>query len=181
VSKEIIKIFVEGTNDVRFIQWVLCRYYPIVPVTYQQKKNSIVKKLINNVKSKENQDYIFLADMDSHSFNCITSKKDFRISEYNTLDDKKKIIIVKEEIESWYVSGINEKCPDDIKNISIPANTENFTKEDFEEIMPPRFDSIIDFMIEIAKCFDLELAKTRNNSFNRLISQLDEISDCISP
>lgn len=176
MSEKKTKIFVEGINDARFFDWVMSRYYKLYPIPYQQKKNRLISKYIEQAKAKEDQDYVFLADLDSHSFTCVTSKKNKRMDEYSTLDDTNRIIIVKEEIESWYIAGICEECPDDIKSISVPDNTENFTKEDFEEIIPPRFSSTIDFMIEIGKCFDLNSAKTRNDSFNRLIKKLDELN-----
>jgi len=177
VSGKKIRIFVEGINDARFFDWIISRYYQVFPVPYQQKKNRIVCKYIEEAKSKEDHDYVFLADMDSHSYSCVESKINKRKDEYDALDDDDRIIIVREEIESWYIAGICDNCPNDIKIISIPTNTENFTKEDFEKIIPSRFEnSDIDFMIEIGKCFDLELAKSRNDSFSRLIKKLDELN-----
>lgn len=177
MSGKLIKIFVEGINDVRFFDWAISCRYNVHPIPYAQKKNHIISKYIENAKAKEDQDYIFLADIDSHSFPCVTSKKDKRKGEYPALDDTDKIIIVKEEIESWYIAGISDSCPEDIKTISVPDDTEDFTKEDFEQIIPSRFNgSEIDFMIEIGKKFDIDSARARNNSFDRLINRLDDLN-----
>lgn len=177
MSEKIIKIFVEGDSDERFIKWVINCYYNVLPVQYQQKPNRNINTYINQAKAKENQDYIFLADLDSHSYPCTTSKKEKRSNEYCALDDMAKIIIVKEEIESWYISGLSDECPEDLKGISVPDDTQNFTKEDFEKVIPPKFeDSKINFMIEICKCYNIELARNRNDSFNRFIKQLEQFN-----
>lgn len=176
MSEKLIRIFVEGINDKRFIDWIISCHYKVQTIPYQEKKNKIINSYINQTKANNKQDYLFLADMDKHTYPCVTSRKNKKVSEYNSLDDKGKIIIVKEEIESWYIAGINNNCPDDIKNIQIPSDTENFTKEEFDDITPSRFNgSCIDFRIEIGKNFDLNLARTRNKSLDRFLRKLDEL------
>ena len=46
------------------------------------------------------------------------------------------------------------------------ASTDELTKEDFNRLIPRRFDSRIDFMFEILKSFSIETAARRNNSFD---------------
>lgn len=45
-----------------------------------------------------------------------------------------KIIIVKEEIESWFLAGIDSKI-DQFKNFIVPNNTDSITKEIFDDML----------------------------------------------
>jgi len=166
-------IFVEGDYDVRFFECIIHKYhlypkYTVLIIKYQQKRNSIIKNYIKKINARDNQDYIFVTDMDSTDYPCYTSRKQKRKTEYGVKN--KKIIVVKEEIESWFMAGLSEDCPEDFRNINIIKNTDNFTKEDFEAIIPSRFKgSEIDFMLEILKCFSLEFAVNRNTSLDYFI------------
>ena len=117
-------------------------------------------------------DYILLSDLDTHSYPCITSRKISRKKEYNALDCK-KIFIVKEEIESWYIAGVDTQL-EQFKGLNIPSNTDNLSKEDVDEIIDESsFDSNIDFLNEILKNFNFNLAYQRNSSFRYFVDKFD--------
>lgn len=170
-----IRIFVEGKDDKRFIDNILTPYVlssnkiTVIPIQYAQKIPIIVDKNIQTLVAK-NQDYIFLGDYDSSQI-CITSKKDDFIEKFNHLDSD-FIFIVKDEIESWFVSGIDTDL-EEFSEFEIPENTEYVTKEMFDEMWKnSHFDSRIDFMMEISKSFNFDLAISRNNSFRYFIEKL---------
>lgn len=80
--------------------------------------------------------------------------------------------MVIKKIESWYLAGLDDSpC----KQLGIPSytNTEDITKEQFNRLMSKKFDSRIDFMQEILKYFQVEIAKQKNKSFNYLLEKHD--------
>lgn len=166
-------IFVEGYYDQMFIENILIPFLiekpiNIIPIPYQQKAN---KKINKDIQASSLQDYLFLSDLDSHTFPCISSRKEKRLIEYDNLDFS-KIIIVKEEIESWYLAGIDNSL-DSFKNWTIPENTEHITKEDFELMLEEHLiPSKIDFLKEIAKYYNINLAVKRNKSFDYFLNKI---------
>ena len=114
-----------------------------------------------------------MGDYDS-SDKCITLKKEELISKFNHLN-KNVIFIVKDEIESWFLSGMNTDL-EIFDEFNIPDDTEGITKEMFNEMMNnSHFNSRIDLMIEISKSYDFDLATKRNNSFKYFIKKLEKI------
>lgn len=79
-----------------------------------------------------------------------------------------KIIIVKKEIESWYMAGIDESICDKYK-ITELESTENFSKEDFDKIIPKGKSRIL-FMHEILESYCCDVAKNRNSSINYFLN-----------
>lgn len=175
---DILILFVEGVDDMLFAEKIVHNYLqhkhnkPIVvkPIPYANKKPHTGNKII---KANSKYKYLFLSDLDSHKFKCITSRKEKRCEEYKELSYSDDIIIVKEEIESWYLAGIDTASSNMFKNLQIPDNTEDITKEMFDE-MTNDF-SKKDCLVEIAKNYDFELAKSRNSSFKYFLDKLDKI------
>ena len=167
-------IFVEGYYDKLFLESIiipfLMRTNPInvIPIPYQQKVN---KKINKDIKMVSFQEYFFLSDLDSHTSPCISSKKDERIREYSNLDPS-NIIIVKEEIESWFLAGIDASL-NQFKDWIIPDNTDNITKEDFDAMLENHnIDSKIDFLNKISRNYNFDLAVKRNKSFKYFLDKL---------
>ena len=105
---------------------------------------------------------LVLADND-HS-PCVTFKKDL-VCRGTAGVQPQRIRVVVEEIESWYAAGLEREDMEELKT-AFPANTDGLTKEQFNELVPERFDSRIDFMMEILKVFSLDAARGRNASFD---------------
>lgn len=98
-------------------------------------------------------------------FSCYTEKKqNIKNKKVSNLDDT-KIIVVKTEIESWYLAGLNYH---NSRSLRIPyyVNTENITKENFLSIMPDMYTSRINFMQEILKKYSLSVGKSQNKSLD---------------
>ena len=85
---------------------------------------------------------------------------------------KIKIIVVVKEIESWYLAGLDNKVCKQLKIKNFP-NTEKVTKEEFNSLIPKKFTSRIDFMLEILKNFSIEIAKKKNTSFRYFVEKYD--------
>ncbi len=169
-------IFIEGKQDKIFVDYVLTNYLSkekslsVHPIPYAKKTRS---KINRNIKSKSDH-YLFLSDLDGDKTPCITFKKDSRMKEYDNLDYN-KIIIVKEEIESWFLAGIDSEI-EQFKRFNIPSNTDLITKEDFDEILKKHsIDNKNEFLIEVGKNFNLELAAKRNTSFKYFLEKISKI------
>ena len=119
--------------------------------------------MINN--QLMNADYLFFGDIDN--FPCITEKKSRIIEKFGERLDINKIYIVIKEIESWYLAGLDDAKLRKLNINETIDNTNNITKEDFERLMPNRA-SKIDFMQRIIELYDIDTAKTKNESFNYL-------------
>ncbi|MBR0271574.1 MAG: DUF4276 family protein [Methanobrevibacter sp.] len=172
-------IFVEGIDDKKFVNEVLANLFYkksiiVIPITYQIKKNNdINKQIIRCAKSKECS-YVFFSDLDSHSYPCITSRKNARVNEYNALNQD-NILIVCEEIESWYLAGLDNHL-DQFKDFDIGDNTEGITKEKLSEMIDKSsFENKVDFFAEVCKTYNLELAMKRNKSFKYFLSKFNLI------
>ena len=156
-----IFVFVEGKDDSRFINFVLVDFFNLnksiilKAIPYKNKARVNTVKLIKQIIETGSGDYIFLSDLDRHTYPCVTSRKNSRIKEFHNPEyddlDFEKIFIVVEEIESWYVAGIDTSLKQ-FKNLDIPDNTDTFTKEQFDELISnSNFSSRIDFFMEIVR------------------------------
>lgn len=161
-------VFVEGPDDNRFVSTVLTpslrsQFEDIQIIEWSKRKKDYVKKYIESIKNMDGREYIFFKDDDSTI--CITKSKETILERCcNLVADR--IFIVKAEIESWYLAGLDgENC----KSLGIKdsfQDTDELTKEDFNRLMPRKFRSRIDFMNEILKRYDIPIARTKNQSLN---------------
>lgn len=184
MSYRLIYLFIEGPDDERFFENLFknrennflegCTifYWP-----YSKKSEEEVNKHIKSINAMKNSginaDYIFVADLDE-KYNSVEKKKKEKKKEYKQLD-LNKIIVVKKEIESWYISGVDGNCPKCLKKIKIPKNTEKISKENLSDMTPKCFKgSRINFLLELIKCFNVKIAQKRNNSFDFFIKYIKE-------
>jgi hypothetical protein len=159
-------ILVEGQDDVRFFGRIIKpllapRYDSVEIIAYACTKREKVNRFLESVTQMKN-DYIFVADIDfEHS---VRDKKQILYYRFSNIDGKSIVIVIK-EIESWYYAGISGNLA---REMGIPdtGSTNDLTKEDFNRLIPRRFDSRIDFMFEILKSFSLETAARKNHSFD---------------
>lgn len=113
--------------------------------------------------------------MDSKYYPCISSRKEKRHDEYPSLP-LDRIIIVKEEIESWFLAGISNSL-NEFKEIEMPINTEHISKEDFDKMIEnSKYDSKISFLKEVSKNYDMDLAIGRNDSLRYFIDKINSIA-----
>ena len=158
-------IFLEGDDDERFFDRVIKPMYEqiydhVYLWKYAQAKKQKVNDFLQSINAMQ-AEYLFVSDMDESP--CVTDKKERCASKFKKLSEE-HILIVCREIESWYLAGLNDEgC----RQIGIPPsyNTNSISKEQFDDIVPKKFVSRIDFMQEIMKVFDQNTALTRNTSF----------------
>ena len=160
-------LFVEGDDDQRFANSILrpllepvCDYLEIYQ--YAQKRPSDVRRYIRSLDRIPDADYLFIADFDQGP--CVTLRKSRLIDRYGSLEIE-RILIVRREVESWYLAGLSS---DSCEELQIPErrNTNSTTKEQFDALIPSRFEDRTDFLVEILSRYDIETARGRNESFN---------------
>ena len=142
--------------------------YLCVVISPQKTRNHEVKKLIKTAKA--NQDYVLLSDLDSHTYPCITSRKDKRIEELDDEITSDKIVIVVEELESWCLAGIDTHI-DEYSEFVIPESTDGITKEDFDEILSNTSFNKNKLFNYLSFNFNVDLAIERNESFKYFLKK----------
>jgi len=170
---KLLFIWVEGNDDERFFKKILSpnfqkKYDNVKIVKYATMKKEKVDNFIRSIKAMK-ADYIYLTDINDSP--CVTAKKEEIQKRYPNID-KNKIMVVIKEIESWYLAGLDNEICRQLK-INNFANTNNITKEKFEAMIPKKFASRIDFMLEILKNFSIEIAKQKNESFQYFAKKYD--------
>ncbi len=163
--KKRLFIFVEGEDDVRFFGRVMKplfvpHYDTIEIIPYASIKRIKVNNFLIGL-SEMKTDYIFVADIDTER--SVRDKKQLLYHWYSNISGS-NIVIVIMEIESWYYAGLPAES---LQKLGLPAlpSTDGLTKEDFNALIPPAFDSRIDFMFEILKSFSPSAAARNNRSF----------------
>jgi hypothetical protein len=176
--KELI-IFVEGEYDELFANSIIVKKFEqtmlfdhISVFKWCKKERDLVNKYVislHEMNCEDNSyDYIFLTDLDSPIFRCVSAKKIKVIENFPDISIN-NIVIVVNEIEGWYLAGISDKTRKKLgiksdKFHLIDPNT--VLKEIFEIQIKPKKFSKLEFMLEILRIFDTEVAKTRNQSFD---------------
>ncbi len=159
-------VLLEGNDDERFFEGVIRpifdnTYDSVKPWQYAQKQTKKVKNFLRAINSM-GSDYFFWGDI--NSLLCVTAKKNRIKRRYGARIDIKNVIIVVKEIESWYLAGLDDKARKEL-GIRTFRNTDNITKEEFDNLMPKKFDSRIDIMVEILKRFSVGMGEQKNRSF----------------
>ena len=116
-----------------------------------------------------NSDYFFLRDLNASP--CVTARIESVEIELRERIDRNSLIIVVKEIEGWYLAGLDDGACKEL-GFRPFSNTDEVTKECFNNLIPKKFDSRIDFMVEILKKFSLETAEQKNKSFGYFMSKI---------
>jgi hypothetical protein len=166
-----IFILVEGEDDVRFFGRIIKpllinRYDAVEIIPYASIKRTKVDNFLKSIRLMKS-DYIFVADIDAE--NSVRDKKQVLYSHFSHIDGGSIIVVIK-EIESWYYAGLTPESVQDLEVPDIPL-TDDLTKEDFNRLIPRKYDSRIDFMFEILKYFSIDSARKKNYSFRFFIER----------
>jgi len=166
-----IFVLIEGNDDLAFFESVLKPYFEkdyfvAIPYRYSIKPNADVNKLIESSRSMK-YDYLVFADLDTTK--CVSTKKESLLKSYKKFEEK-KIVIVKKEIESWYIAGIKDKKIKGFRK-SYAQKSETVDKEKFLEIFLKHYDSKLDLFQEILKYYSLETAIQNNSSLKYLFTK----------
>lgn len=158
-------MLLEGPDDQRFFENVLKseflkKYDKISLFLYARRPKKVRENMVKSLEHL-NYDYIIFSDFDVAP--CITQSKKNLQAKISSADST-KIAVVKTEIESWYLAGLDYSSAQKLR-IPFYSNTEDISKEQFEQIGSTRFTSKIDFMQEILRLFTINTAKKQNDSF----------------
>jgi hypothetical protein len=169
--KKRLFILVEGEDDVRFFGRIIKPlfiplYDSIEIMPYASIKRTKVDNFLKSIRLMNN-DYIFVADIDTEL--SVRDKKQVLYSHFSHIDGGSVIVVIK-EIESWYFAGLTHESAASLDVPELPS-TDNLTKEDFNGLIPRKYDSRIDFMFEILKYFSVAEAGKRNHSFRFFIER----------
>ena len=169
MAYNVFYVFVEGEDDERFFNHVvkprLERKNDVVIIRkYATLEKSTLNAMISAVRNQSGADYMLVADLDRAT--CVRKKKATIERRYRRAEPMKVVVAIR-EIESWYVSGLR---PDALNKLGLPglANPEDVSKEDFNSMIPKKFGSRRDLMMEILKHFSMSHATTRNRSIQYL-------------
>jgi len=185
MSYKRLLIWVEGEDDERFFNkiikpkfekkydWVEVRPYYGGKI----KNKKIRKKISNRIKNMRRIelstssifDYILAVDFDFNSSRKIRNIKQSLEKLIKDID-KNRILVVIEEIESWYLAGLDSVVS---KKFKIPnfRTTDTVTKEWFDDLIPVKFSPRRVFMLETLKYFSTRTARKKNGSFNYFITK----------
>ena len=164
-------LWVEGEDDARFFENIMIprlqkEYNFVKMIRYANMKKEKINNFLKSIKIID-ADYICLTDINSSP--CVTAKKQkFKNIIRNINEDR--IIIVVSEIESWYLAGLSDVGSKKIK-IRTFRVTDTITKEQFNNLIPKKYVSRVDFMLEILKIFSIKIAKQKNKSFRYYIEK----------
>jgi hypothetical protein len=163
-------LWVEGPDDERFVERVVvplleteADFIKIVPYARQTKK--WIANFFKSIKAM-GAAYIFFVDNDRSP--CVTARKQKMAEKYPRVDED-WIQVVVEEIESWYLAGLDEERSEELGMPRFRA-TDAVSKEQFDALIPKRFSSRIDFMLEVLNHFNVDAATVKNRSFERFLS-----------
>jgi hypothetical protein len=169
--KKRLFILVEGEDDVRFFGRIIkplfiTLYDSVEIIPYACIKRTKVNSFLKSIRLMNN-DYIFVADIDTERF--VRDKKQILYSHFSHIDGGSIIVVIK-EIESWYYAGLS---PESALSLDVPdlPFTDELTKEDFNHLIPKKYDSRIDFMFEILKYFSIDSADRKNRSFRFFVER----------
>ena len=171
-------LLVEGDDDERLVNIfkpiLLRRYNSVILWKYAQEKKSKIKSFVRSIIALKD-DFIFLGDINNTP--CVTEKKNDIVRKYSSIINNKKIVVVIKEIESWYLAGLSDEIAKKIVKHTFKT-TNTITKEQFDNLIPKKYQSRIDFMMEILKFFSFDISKRKNDSFNYFANNFLEISHC---
>ncbi|MFW6268552.1 MAG: hypothetical protein ACOC4G_00600 [Bacillota bacterium] len=163
---EMLFLMVEGNDDERFFDKIIKplfydRFEKIKIWQHAQKSRETIEKMLLSINNMQ-ADYIYIEDLDQEK--NISIKKSMILKKTDYINQEKIAIVVK-EIESWYLAGLSRKDADEL-GIAYVEQTDNIYKEDFNKLISLEYDSSrINTMHEILKCYSINLAQKRNNSF----------------
>lgn len=172
MAYKLLFIWVEGNDDEVFFRNIVkptleVQHEEILIRKYASEKKEKIDSFIRSIDSMPYADYIFVADINSAP--CITERKQVIKQQIPRVNLNKVVIVIK-EIESWYFAGLDYQGCKRLK-APITDSTNSLTKEMFNKSRPNRFDSRLDYMLEILKFFSIDVAREKNESLNYFVEK----------
>jgi hypothetical protein len=166
MSNRRLFILVEGNDDQRFFSRIIKpllapRYASVELVMYACMKRTRICKFINTIRAMGHE-FILVADNDLEP--SIRVKKGV-IQERICAVDPGEIMVIVQEIESWYLAGIDRESAR-VLGIKPPQFTDQVTKERFNRHIPKRYSSRIAYMLDLLSYYSIPVAISKNRSFH---------------
>ncbi len=158
-----LNIFVEGSDDVRFFERTLTpalrtRYDEVRLIPYASLRRIAVDRLIRGIE-RLGDEYVIVADIDAEP--SVRAKKGVILRHFDRAEPG-RIAVVVMEIESWYVAGADDGF---LRECGLPpGSTDRLTKEEFNALIPRRYISRVEFMLDLLEAYSLERGADRNRS-----------------
>jgi hypothetical protein len=162
---------VEGDDDKKFFERIISpqikKYYQDVLIRKHIGWTINERTTMISDFQKKSADIFVISDFDKSS--CITNKIDKVRTDYN-IPVEVKIFIVKKEIESWYLAGINDFL---LNKHSIQEfnDTENLSKK-FLNTLSKRNGSLLEFKLKILNNYSLKTGISKNSSLKYCSEEL---------
>lgn len=175
-----VVFFVEGPDDERFVERVIQPKLTTDNVNthrYSKQPDQSVDQAIAGFQGMYRGLYL-LRDYDegNQECQCIAERKEFVKKKFKNIR-KDQIIIAIDEIEAWYLAGIDTESASDL-GINSYSDTNNVNKSDFiEELEKSKYNSKKNLQMEIIKRFSIDIAKQKNNSFQYCLDRLSPMID----
>jgi len=117
--------------------------------------------LIQGIRSMDDVGLLVVGAMDEAA--CFTLSKDRIRGSWNVGFGNEEILIVKQEIEAWYLATVDGTESRSL-GFDHPGDTDNITKERLERIRPRRFGSRLDFMLALLDRASIQTGRQQNAS-----------------
>ncbi len=164
-------VFLEGEDDERFFRAILMgrmerKYDDVLVWKYAEQTTEKLRGFLRSAK-RMGADCIYLTDINRAP--CVTAKKRQVQAKLRDIEDSEIAVVVR-EIESWYLAGMTEETANRL-GVRPPSSTDSLTKEQFDALIPGKFASRRDFMIEALGLFSVDAAKRKNASFRHFVEK----------
>lgn len=161
---------VEGNREIDFVINILRKEFT------QLGKYSVVEAYkYKNVKKDENIKYInimlsigwdILCFADINSSRCVRTRKSKLIREDTGVVPKNRIVVIRKEIESWYLAGLDEHCCRKLGIVNL-GMTDTINKDKCHQLIAKsKYRPREACMQEILKNFNMISGKEKNKTFS---------------
>jgi hypothetical protein len=128
-----ISLFVEGFHDKLFVKRILeprllWKYEAVQIHQYASIPDQTLLSHFRSLKRMPSTHFFILADYDEGP--CISARRQDILQRFLSLLQSSQILIVRCEIESWYLAGVPEENP---FGVSMPSMVETINKQGFSE------------------------------------------------
>ena len=157
-------LLIEGADDSRFCEAVVkpafgTTYSHVATWEYSQRKPSERARFLRGI-GLMNADYLLFGDIDERP--CVTVTKETITNQFAGLTQD-RIVVVRREIEAWYLAGLDEAAWRDL-GLDRVRNVDEVTKEQFDRMVGGKVNHT-STMVDILECYDVEVARQRSPSF----------------
>lgn len=171
MSERRLFILVEGNDDERFFTSIIIpllspRYRAVRLIKYACMRSNRVCRFIRSIH-RAGDELLLVTDIDKAP--GVAAKKHIIMERFGVIQQGEIMVII-QEIESWYLAGLELE---DAQRLGVRPlhSTDQVTKEIFNTSIPPQYTSRIAYMIEILSRFSISSACRKNRSFHHFMNR----------